>query len=81
MDATTVVLSAGGLRKEKTFFLKGELRKARKEGKQAQFVGERKASEFLRMKFWCITLGSGYLATPVFTIAVPGLIKMVRMKV
>jgi hypothetical protein len=82
MDATTLVLHTEGARAERTYFFKGESKKARTKNQQLQAVGETKApTKYLRIKFWCTTLASGKLCTPVFSLVVDGLQTMERIKV
>ena len=82
MDATTLVLHTEGARAQRTYFFKSESKKARKKNQQLQAVGETKTpTKYLRIKFWCTTLASGKLCTPVFSLVVDGLQTMERIKV
>jgi len=82
MDATTLVLHTEGARAERTYYFKGEKKKARMKNRQMQTLDENNSrTKYLRIKFWCTTLASGKLCTPVFSLTVDGLKSMQRLKV
>jgi hypothetical protein len=80
MDASTLVLHDGGAGSMETWFLPGEKKKARKQGRQLQQVGKSKG-EYLRLKLWATTSASGMLYTPIFSMVAKGVTEMARIKV